>query len=375
MIFTCERTSLSEAISTVQKAVATHSTMPVLECILIKTDGNKIILTGNNMEIGIECVIEASVDKEGAVAVNSRMFGDIINKFSGDIVTFNCIENNVLNLKCGNSKFKITGIAPDDFPEVTKYAIAGDIITVKMNQKQIKELVRHTHYATSVVSPNIVLSGCYLEVTNGNAKMIGVDGHRLALRNINAENITVETEGYNEAGVIIPAKTLTELTKIVDETDDQLTIFISNKKVCFEFNNVIFVCRTIEGDFIDYNKIIPTENATTVKVSGRELLSAVERASLVIVNDIGKAPVVLNIEDGEIKIDCETSAGHVKELIPVEMVGENVKIGFNNRYLLDALKAVDGDEIKLSFTGGMKPCLITPVAGETYKYLVLPLMI
>jgi len=375
MIFSCDRVSLSEAISTVQKAVASHSNMTVLEGILIKTDGNKIILTGNNLEIGIECVIEASVDKEGAVVVNSRLFGDIINKFSGDIVTFNCVENNLLNLKCGNSKFKITGISPDDFPEIQR-SVTGDNFCITMTQKQIKELIRHTYYATSVSSPNIILSGCYLEAENGAAKMIGVDGHRLALRKINSENISIQSEGqYPSVGVIIPAKSLTELTKVIDDSDEEIRIFVSAKNARFEFSNVLFVCRTIEGDFIDYNKIIPTENITTVKVSGKELLYAVERASLVIINEIGKSPMVLDIADGEIKIDCETNAGHVKELIPVDMVGENVKIGFNNRYLLDALKAVDSDEITMSFNGGMKPCLITPVSGDAYKYLVLPLML
>ena len=211
MIFSCDRISLSEAISTVQKAVASHSNMTVLEGILIKTDGTKIILTGNNLEIGIECVIEASVDKEGAVVVNSRLFGDIINKFSGDIVTFNCADNNVLNLKCGNSKFKITGIAPEDFPDIQK-SVTGDNFCITMTQKQIKELIRHTYYATSVSSPNIILSGCYLEAENGAAKMIGVDGHRLALRKINSESISVQSE-YPTAGVIIPASAMISKTK------------------------------------------------------------------------------------------------------------------------------------------------------------------
>lgn len=373
MIFSCDRVSLYEAVGTVQKAVAAHSSIPVLEGILIRTDKNRIVLTGNNLEIGIECILEASVDENGSIAVNSKLFGEIIGKFSGDIVTFNCTDDANVNLKCGNSKFKITCITPDDFPEIQKDP-NKDFYCVSMKQKQLRELIRHTYYATSITSPNIVLSGCFLEAENGKASMVGVDGYRLAYRKLEGENITYESKnGETSAKTIIPAKSLTELTKVTEDTDDEIKIFASQKNVRFEFSNVIFVCRSIEGDFIDYKKIIPEENATVIKVNARELLYAVERASLIITNDVGKSPIVLNIEEMEIKIDCETSAGHVKELIPVEMQGENVKIGFNNRFLLDALKAVDSDEITMSFNGGMKPCLITPVKGDAYKYLVLPL--
>ncbi len=373
MIFSCDRVSLYEAVGTVQKAVAAHSSIPVLEGILIRTDKNRIVLTGNNLEIGIECILEASVDENGSIAVNSKLFGEIIGKFSGDIVTFNCTDDANVNLKCGNSKFKITCITPDDFPEIQKDP-NKDFYCVSMKQKQLRELIRHTYYATSITSPNIVLSGCFLEAENGRASMVGVDGYRLAYRKLEGENITYESKnGETSAKTIIPAKSLTELTKVTEDTDDEIKIFASQKNVRFEFSNVIFVCRSIEGDFIDYKKIIPEENATVIKVNARELLYAVERASLIITNDVGKSPIVLNIEEMEIKIDCETSAGHVKELIPVEMQGENVKIGFNNRFLLDALKAVDSDEITMSFNGGMKPCLITPVKGDAYKYLVLPL--
>lgn len=373
MIFSCDRVSLYEAVGTVQKAVAAHSSIPVLEGILIRTDKNRIVLTGNNLEIGIECILEASVDENGSIAVNSKLFGEIIGKFSGDIVTFNCTDDANVNLKCGNSKFKITCITPDDFPELQKDP-NKDFYCVSMKQKQLRELIRHTYYATSITSPNIVLSGCFLEAENGKASMVGVDGYRLAYRKLEGENITYESKnGETSAKTIIPAKSLTELTKVTEDTDDEIKIFASQKNVRFEFSNVIFVCRSIEGDFIDYKKIIPEENATVIKVNARELLYAVERASLIITNDVGKSPIVLNIEEMEIKIDCETSAGHVKELIPVEMQGENVKIGFNNRFLLDALKAVDSDEITMSFNGGMKPCLITPVKGDAYKYLVLPL--
>ncbi len=373
MIFSCDRASLYEAVGTVQKAVAAHSSIPVLEGILIRTDKNRIVLTGNNLEIGIECILEASVDENGSIAVNSKLFGEIIGKFSGDIVTFNCTDDANVNLKCGNSKFKITCIAPDDFPELQKNP-NNDFYCVSMKQKQLRELIRHTYYATSISSPNIVLSGCFFEAENGKASMVGVDGYRLAYRKLEGENITYDSKnGETSAKTIIPAKSLTELTKVTEDTDDEIKIFASQKNVRFEFSNVTFVCRSIEGDFIDYNKIIPEENATIIKVNARELLYAVERASLIITNDVGKSPIVLNIEDREINIDCETSAGHVKELIPVDMQGENVKIGFNNRFLLDALKAVDSDEITMSFNGGMKPCLITPVKGDAYKYLVLPL--
>ena len=217
-----------------------------------------------------------------------------------------------------------------------------------------------------------VHTGLKFELTQNQLRLIGVDGYRLAYKKIECENDTVS--GYfGDVAIVIPSKSLNELTKILDDKDEEIKIFCSEKNIRFEFDNVVFTSRLLEGDYLDYKKIIPSEYKTKVKTDVKSVIEAVERASLVITSEVTKAPIILNIVDGEIKINCETQVGKVEEIIPVDMEGNAIEIGFNNRYLLDALKAVSTEEVKLSFIDSVNTCLISPVEGEDFKYIVLPL--
>lgn len=368
MKFTCDRTVLTEAVNISQKAVSSRSTLPVLEGLLIKASDNKVVITGNDLEIGIECLFEAEVESSGSIVVNSKLFGEIIRKMTGDTVIIDVNSNNVTNIKCGNSKFNITGIDAIEFPEVQKFDVEYDIT---LTQKQLKELVRRTIFAVGTNESKMILTGCLLEASGKIVKMVAVDGFRLAYKQILCENDTVN--GYlGDVSIVIPSKSLNELIKIIDDSDDEIKIFCSEKNIRFEFNNVIFTSRLLEGDYIDYKKIIPSDYNTVIKTDAKSVIESVERASLIITSEVTKSPVILNIADGEIKINCETQVGKVEEFIPVEMSGNPVEIGFNNRYILDALKAASTDEIKFSFIGSTSPCLISPVEGEDYKYIVLP---
>lgn len=368
MKFTCDRNILTDAINISQKAVASRSTLPVLEGLLIKAYDNKVVITGNDLEIGIECILEADIETEGSIVVNSRLFGDIIRKMSGDVVSIDVNTNNVTNIKCGNSKFNITGIEAAEFPEINRFDVEYDIT---LTQKQLKELVRHTIFAVGTNESKMILTGCLLEASGNNVNMVTVDGFRLAYKKITCESDTIS--GYlGDVALVIPSKSLNELVKIIDDSDDTVKIYCSEKNVRFEFNNVIFTSRLLEGDYIDYKKIIPSDYKTTVKTDVRSFIEAVERASLIITSEVTKSPVIMNIVDAEVKINCETQVGKVEEYIPVDMTGDTLEIGFNNKYLLDALKAVSTDEIKFSFIGSTSPCLISPVEGDDFKYIVLP---
>lgn len=368
MKFICDRNSLTEAINIAQKAVAVRSTLPVLEGLMIKAKDNKVVITGNDLEIGIECILEAEIATEGSIVVNSRLFGDIIRKMSGDSVTVEVNSNNVTNIKCGNSKFNITGIETTEFPEIQKFDVEYDIT---MSQRQLKELVRHTIFAVGTNESKMILTGCLLEASGKSINMVAVDGFRLAYKKTECENDAVS--GYlGDISIVIPSKSLNEIIKIIDDNDEEVKIFCSEKNIRFEFNNVIFTSRLLEGDYIDYKKIIPSDYKTDIITEVRPLIEAVERASLVITSEVTKSPVIINIVDGELKINCETQIGKVEELIPVEMTGDSIEIGFNNKYLLDALKAVSTEKIKFSFIGPTSPCLISPTEGEDFKYIVLP---
>ena len=368
MKFICDRNSLTDAINIAQKAVAVRSTLPVLEGLMIKAKDNKVIITGNDLEIGIECILEAEIITEGSIVVNSRLFGDIIRKMSGDSVTVDVNSNNVTNIKCGNSKFNITGIETTEFPEIQRFDVEYDIT---MSQKQLRELVRHTIFAVGTNESKMILTGCLLEASGKNIDMVAVDGFRLAYKKTECESDAVS--GYlGDISIVIPSKSLNEIIKIIDDNDEEVKIFCSEKNIRFEFNNVIFTSRLLEGDYIDYKKIIPSDYKTDIITDVKPLIEAVERASLVITSEVTKSPVIINIVDGELKINCETQVGKVEELIPVEMSGEAIEIGFNNKYLLDALKAVSAEKIKFSFIGPTSPCLISPTEGDDFKYIVLP---
>ena len=368
MKFTCDRAALTEAVNISQKAVASRSTLPILEGLLIKAKDNKVIITGNDLEIGIECFLEAEVESEGNIVVNSKLFGDIVRKMSGETVVIDVNSNNVTNIKCGNSKFNITGIESTEFPEIQRFDVEYDIT---LSQKQLKELVRHTIFAVGTNESKMILTGCLLEASGNNVNMVAVDGFRLAYKKITCENETVS--GFlGDVSLVIPSKSLNELIKIIDDSDEEIKIYCSEKNIRFEFDNVIFTSRLLEGDYIDYKKIIPADYRTTIKTGVRSFIESVERASLIITSEVTKAPVIMNIVDAEVKINCETQIGKVEEYIPVDMVGDAIEIGFNNRYLLDALKAVSTEEVKFSFIGPTSPCVISPVEGDDFKYIVLP---
>lgn len=369
MKFTCDRNSITYAINISQKAVAARSTLPVLEGLLIKAQNNKVVITGNDLEIGIECIFEAEIESEGSVVVNSRLFGEIIRKMTGDTVIIEVNENNVTNIKCGNSKFNITGIEAAEFPEIQKFDVQYEI---NLTKRQLKDLVRSTIFAVGTNELKMILTGCLLEASGKNVNMVAVDGYRLAYKKTECENDAVS--GYfGDVSIVIPSKSLNELVKIIDDKDEEIKIFCSEKNIRFEFDNVVFTSRLLEGDYLDYKKIIPSEYKTKVKTDVKSVIEAVERASLVITSEVTKAPVILNIVDGEIKINCETQVGKVEEIIPVDMEGNAIEIGFNNKYLLDALKAVSTEEVKLSFIDSVNTCLISPTEGEDFKYIVLPL--
>lgn len=369
MKFICDRNSLTNAVNIAQKAVAARSTLPVLEGLLIKANNGRVVVTGNDLEIGIECIIEAEVEVAGSVVVNSRLFGEIVRKMTADYVTIEVNGNNVTNIRCGNSKFNITGIDATEFPDVQKFDVQYEI---NLTQKQLKELVRRTIFAVGTNELKMILTGCLLEAYGKNVNMVAVDGYRLAYKKITCEKETVS--GYvGDVSIVIPSKALNELVKIIEDKDDEIKIYCSEKNIRFEFDNVVFTSRLLEGDYLDYKKIIPEEYKTTVKADVKSLIESVERASLVITSEVTKAPVILNVVDSEIKINCETQIGKVEEIVPVEMRGNSIEIGFNNKYLLDALRAVNKEEVKLSFIDSVNTCLISPVEGDDFKYIVLPL--
>jgi len=360
----CSRDRLMESISIVQKAVATRSTLPILDGILLEAE-NGVKLTGYDLETGIECHVEADVPEAGSIVVNARMFGDIIRKLPDDIVTIETGHNLALQIECGSTHFSIKGIRADDYPKIPVVEEEQQLV---IKQNLLKEMIRQTLFAVSTDESRPVLNGCFLNCDGKNLEMVAIDGFRLALRKNEIG------EGLPVMKFIIPGKALNEVGRILQSNDSSVEIYPSQNHIRFDTGRVKLVSRLIQGEYMNYKGIIPQTAETTMTISPAAMLAAIERASLVITTEERRFPVRLTMPDDEtLVVSANTEIGTLREEITVSMTGNRIDIDFNPRYFVDALKAIDEDEISVVFNGSMGPCVLKPADSQEFAYLVLPL--
>jgi DNA polymerase-3 subunit beta len=365
MKFICSRDRLIEAISIVQKSVGVRSPMAILDGILVEADEG-VKLTGYDMETSIECSIEADVPVKGAIVINARMFGDIIRKLPDEIVSLETTDNLAITIDCGSTHFSIKGLRAEDFPKIPEVA---DTAQLHIRQSLLKEMIRQTLFAVSTDESRPVLNGCYL-VSDGSAlEMVAIDGFRLALRR------SAIGEELPVMNFIVPGKALNEVGRILSSSGDaQVDIYPSLNHIKFDIGSVTLVSRLIQGEYMNYRGIIPQTAETTLTVDPKSLLSAIERAVLVITSEDRRFPVRLSmIEEETLIVSANTDVGSLREEITVAMKGSKIDIDFNPKYLLDALKAIEEDEISMVFNGSMGPCVLRPLDSQDFAYLVLPL--
>ena len=366
MNFICEKEKLQEAVNIVQKAASVSSTIPVLMGILIKAQKNKVILTCNNLEIAIVCEIDAVISEEGEIVLNSRLFGDIVRKIVGENITISILEKTVVQIKTDSSCFDVVGMETEEFPEIPS---VQKEFSFSVKKKELKEIIKGTIFAAGTSENKLILTGCLIDVEAEKVRCVAVDGFRLALREVSSEN--KETGSF-----VVPSRSLNEFNKIINDSEEEIRITVSKNNIIFEFEGVKFVSRLLEGTYIDYKKFIPTEFLTTVKIDAAEIEAAVERAALIITNESTKSPIIIKIEKGKMEITCETQIGKAIENLIPEIEGENLRIGFNHKYLLDAIRACPTDDFIMGFGNNVSPCLIYPRHEDGgYKYMVLPLRI
>lgn len=362
MKIACLKEKLLDGINIVQKAVSTKTTLPILEGILLEAD-NEFRLTGNDLEIGIECYVEADIKEKGKTVLNSRIFGDIVRRLPDSEVTIELKENDLVIIECENSHFEIKGLKADGFPALQEIERDNSFI---LSQKVVKEMIRQTIFAVGIDENRPILTGSLVECKEGQLSFVSIDGFRLALRKNKAEN---EIKDFK---VVVPGKTLNEISKILQPVNDDMTIYSTNNQIMFDLGNCKLVSRLLEGEYLNYENIIPNEYETCIKVNTRQLLSSIERASLVITAEERRYPVRFNISDDRIIITSNTDKGAVKEEIAIEMKGKDIDIGFNPRYFTDALKVIDDEEVEIHFTNSVGPCTIKPVEGDDFSYMILP---
>ena len=363
MKFSCEKALLQAAISTTSRAVSPKSSIPALEGILLEA-GNDLRLTGYNLETGIRTIVPADIREEGTLVLGARLFGEIVRKLPDDIVTFQS-ENYMVNIKCGMSEFNILGTDPEEFPQLPTVEYQNSLI---LPQSRLKAMISQTLFAVSDNESRPIHTGSLFEVDSNGLTIVSVDGYRLALRH---EAID-KKEGAETFSFVVPGAALSEVEKICSDVDEPASVTQGARHVMFKVGDTMLVSRRLEGEFLAYRQAIPRNNTIHVEGETRALLSSIDRVSLII-SDKLKSPLRCVFDSNLLKISTKTAIGDAYDECPLSGDGGGLEIGFNNKYLMDALKAAPADKVRLELTTGVSPCVILPTEGEeNFLYMVLP---
>lgn len=363
MKFICDKQSILEAINVVQKAVSTKSTLPVLEGILVNAQNDSVTLTGNDLEISIEYTFPAQIINGGNIVLNSKIFGDIVRKLPDAPIHIETTEKNITNISCADVNFDILGLAASEFPKVPK--IDRDFY-IEIKDSVLKSMIRQTIYAVAVTDTKPILTGSLFEINDSVLTVVSVDGYRIAQRN---EPIKQTAKNIK---VVIPGKTLGELLKIIKEEDKDIKIYISDKHVLFESEEFIVTSRLIEGEYFNYAGAIPNDYKLKVIANVGAFVDSIERAALIIANNATKSPLKIRLSDDKATLTCSSQIGTVSDVVQVKAEGGEIEIGFNYKYLLDAFRACDCEEVSMEFNSALSPCVIRPLEGNKFMYMVLP---
>ena len=361
--FSCEKTLLQQAVSTVSRAVAAKSSIPALEGVLLEGD-TQLTLSGYNMQTGIRTAISAEIHQEGRIVLNARLFGEMIRRLPDDIVVFSADEKYVVKLVCGDASFELPGLSADDYPELPT---VDDEFSVSIQQNTMKAMINQTSFAVSTNEARPIHTGALFEISDTGLTMVAVDGFRLALRREPLERIDGGAFRF-----VAPGAALNEVEKICADTDALLTVVQGKRHLMFEAENTQLICRRLEGEFLDYRNAIPKNNPICVEVETKALLESLDRVSVVISEKL-KSPVRCLFDADRVYLSARTGNGEAKDICPISGDGQQLEIGFNNRYLMDALRYAPADKVKMQLNTSISPCIITPVdGGDEFLYMVLP---
>ena len=367
MKIVCYKDKILKAINSVVKGVASKTTMPILEGILIQTNDNEIKLTTYDLEIGIEYIMECEVKEQGNTVVNAIMFSEIIRKLPDTEIYISVNEKNLLEIECEGSHYKLATMNPEEFPELPKIEVENSI---EVEQNALKNMIRKTIFAVSSEESRPIFTGCLFETQENSLNLVAVDGFRLALRRVYLNKTT------NNFSAVIPGKTLNEVNKILLDSFDPIKIGIAKNQALFEMDNCKIVTRILDGEFLNYKNVIPKDWETRIKVKKNNIQNCFERISLISSSSVEKEkkyPVKVNVDIGKVTISCTNQTGDAKEELYVATEGKNLEAGFNPKYFLDSLKAIDDDEVFVEFGTSISPCLIKSSESNDYVYMILPI--
>lgn len=366
MKFICEKDELLKSIDIVSKAINPNNPVDILKGIKI-TATDTIKFTGSDNDLSIESILNADVQEEGSLIVDSRIFFDIIKNLPDGKVKIFTSEKNELKIICSNTNFNILYFSSEGYPEIKKID-EGD--NIRIYSKNLKQLIKNTIFAVSENEARPILSGTLFEISKSNMKAVSVDSYRLALRN----QIIPETE-FEDLKFVVSAKVLSEISKILKDDNAIVDITIKQNSCMFKFDNFTIISRLLEGEFFDYNKFIPTQSNISAKVNVKAFTEMIERASIIINYDDPKLPVSLKIKNSEIQVECISKFGNFCECIDIDKYGDDLLIGVDSRLILNALKCISDEYAVLEFTNEQGPIVIKPTEGEGFIYLVLPMIL
>ncbi len=358
----CSKSNLLAGVQIVSKAVPSKTTMSILECILIDTTTGIIKLTANDMELGIETIIEGEIIEKGIIALDARIFLEIVRKLPDNKIVVESDQNLKTTITCEKAKFNIIGKSGEDFsylPEIEK----NDSIIV--SQFTLKEVVRQTIFSIADNDNNKLMTGELFEIHEDQLKVVSLDGHRISIRKIVLKNF------YGSRKVVVPGKTLNEISKILSgDVNKDVNIFFTDKHIVFEFDHTVVVSRLIEGEYFKIDQMLSNDYETKVRINKKEFLNCIDRATLLI-KEGDKKPIIINIKDGSMELKINSTVGSMDEEIDIVKNGKDLMIGFNPKFLIDALRVIDDEEIDIYLVNPKAPCFIKD-ENEKYIYLILP---
>ncbi len=358
----CSKENLVKGVSIVSKAVPTRTTMPILECILIDASTNEIKLMANDMELGIETRIDGVIEERGTIAIDAKVFFEIVRKLPDNDVTIFSDASYQTTITCEKSKFNLLAKSGDDFaaiPVIEK----NEAITI--SQFTLKEIIRQTIFSIADNDNNQLMTGELFEIQDNQLKVVSLDGHRISIRKVNLK------EGYEPHKVVVPGKTLQEISKIITGgAEDDVLIYLSDNHIVFDFDDTTVVSRLIEGEYFRIEHMITSSYETKVTINKRELLECIDR-SILLLKEGEKKPVIMDITDDNMELMMKTMVGSMDENIDIVKEGRDIMIGFNPKFYLDALRVIDSEEITIYLLNPKAPCFIRD-DEENYIYMILP---
>ncbi len=359
----CTKSQFVKGVNTVSKAVSNKTTMDILECILIEADQGTIRMTANDTELGIETIIEGDIAEPGKIALEAKLFSEIVKKVPDNDVILKTEANGLTTIDCEQIHFSIMGKLGDDFtrlPEVSRDQ------KVTISQFDLKEIIRQTIFSISDNENNKLMTGELIQVENNQLSISSLDGHRISVRNIEL------SEKYPETQVIVPGKTLSEVSKILPgEAKEVVNLYITEKHILFEFDQTKVVSRLLEGKFYDIKQMLSTDYETKIIINKMEFMRSLDRSTL-LVKESDKRPIIFQITDDEMKIQIRTELGSMQDQIAIQKEGKDLQIGFNPKFIVDALRVIDEEEVTIYMINPIAPCIIKD-EKRSYFYLILPI--